>query len=339
MRIVFGHNHFLSKKVSPSDIGLHQQELKGMFFEKRQKYVHLYWIPVFPIGQEWYLRKNGELHLVNDDVKRKLKSEFSSFVDWKAFALPILVVLGFSFFNISDAINDRQNAAESLVANTQRMDFIKNQFNKINNYSCLEFKKNYDKIYYKVKSVSKDSVQLIEFENPLPTLPGVVPERGYSASASGYSSFLPYILKKTLVLDTFWVSKKEILQSMKDENSSEVKYIKSINPTEPLELVNVYQFDDAEFVVNTSEESKSPFYFELQNFGLDAKIDSIVAKQNETWEISKQRDVTAPNKFAIRTENGTEATLYYTTKENKKSHLLKLKRNSGELYIDNKTDD
>ena len=158
MSIVFGHNHFLSKKVSPHEIGLHQPELKGMFFERRQRYAHLYWIPVFPIGQNWYLRKNGELHHVTDDVNRKLKSQFSSFVDWKAFALPLLGILGFGIFTISDSIKSRQYAAQAIVSNTQQMDLVKSKFNKVDNYSCLEFNKNYESIYYKVKSRTGVSV-------------------------------------------------------------------------------------------------------------------------------------------------------------------------------------
>jgi len=68
---------------------------------------------------------------------------------------------------------------------------------------------------------------------------------------------------------------------------------------------------------------------------LDAHIDSISSEKNQTWQVSKKRDVKLLEKFAIRTENGIQATLYYTTKQNHQSHIINLTRTDGKLILEN----
>jgi hypothetical protein len=326
--IVYGRNHFLVKKINPREIGFFDQEYKGLYFELRQKYGHLYWIPFFPLGQQWFLRKNGELYVLQPTVERVIKSKFPSTLDWKAFALPIIVLVGFFIFIVSEKIKSYKDDENAKIENIARITKIKSHLYSLNTSSYLEFEKNYEKLYFKVSKTTKDSVELIEFESPLPETASFFDETNYRAD-------LLYLkLQIAKGLDTVWVNRKEIVGAIKDDASTNPKQIKTSKSVLQMDLNAVIQFDDAQFVETTTPESKSIYYYELQNLGLDAHIDSIAAIKGEVWEVSKKRDVNLLDKFALRTENGTQASLYYTCLENHKKHVLKLTRSNGQLFMD-----
>ena len=75
MRIVFGHNNFRVKALAPVEIGITDTDYKQYMFELRQKYAHLFWIPIFPLSQIWVLRKpNGQLYDCPKDIENKLNN-------------------------------------------------------------------------------------------------------------------------------------------------------------------------------------------------------------------------------------------------------------------------
>lgn len=328
--IVYGRNHFLVKKVNPKEIGVNYEDAKDSIFELRQRYFHLYLIPLVPTGQDWLVRKDGDLYHVTENIESRLKSKFPTAANWKAFALPIILIVGFIVYSISDEINSRNYEELSQKENLAEIDLMKTKINKLDTFSYLEFSKDYEDVYYKVTQVTNDSVKLAEFESPLITLDSILKMKNYT----NYIDILYVKLKKTKIENTIWIKKKELIAGIKDKNAIEEKYIKTLSPSKPMTLKRIIKFDDAQFIVNTDEESESIYYYELQNLGLDAIIDSISSVKTETWQISKKRDVKLLEKFAVRTENGSKATLYYSTTENNKKHTIKLKRIEGKVYID-----
>jgi hypothetical protein len=60
--IVFGHNNFRMRSIIPSSIGL-PPEYDAYDIEVRQRYAHIFWIPLFPIGKIWGLRKKADNQL------------------------------------------------------------------------------------------------------------------------------------------------------------------------------------------------------------------------------------------------------------------------------------
>jgi hypothetical protein len=328
--ILFGRNHFLVKKVKPEEIGMFDAEHRSMHFELRQKYFHLYYIPFFPLGQEWFLRQNHELYHTTSAVENKLKNRFPSIVDWKSFALPILIFVGVILFSIMNSIQHHRYEESAKIERSEQKKLLTTQINNLNQYSYINFKMDYKDIYYKVNQTTKDSVELIEYEFPLPEIDSAI-----RSKISYNSSRLLFLeLSKAKPKKKNWIKRKELINSINDGNNVETKYITSLNSNR-LKLEGIIQIEDAQFIVNTDNEAKSVYYFELQNLALDAKVDSIVSEKKETWLISKKRDAKLLEKFAIRTENGTKATLYYTTTENQKQHTITLTRTNGELYISN----
>ncbi len=58
--IVFGTNNFRIKKFTIDQVGSEFDEgWEGVLFEVRQRYFHLFWIPFFPIGKIFTIKKPG----------------------------------------------------------------------------------------------------------------------------------------------------------------------------------------------------------------------------------------------------------------------------------------
>ncbi len=77
--IVFGQNNFSIKKVTPKELGITSEDSEGFFFEIRQKYFHLFWIPTFGIGKLWVMRNQEDpdlMYEMSDEVKRLIHTKF-----------------------------------------------------------------------------------------------------------------------------------------------------------------------------------------------------------------------------------------------------------------------
>ena len=72
--IIYGHNHFRQRSFIPTELGL-PQSFNEYNIEIRQRYFHLFWIPFFPIGKIWGLRKHADnkLYEMPDSVKQHVR--------------------------------------------------------------------------------------------------------------------------------------------------------------------------------------------------------------------------------------------------------------------------
>lgn len=94
--IVYGWNSFTVATYKPSDIGMEAELDKQLYFERRQKYAHLFWIPTFGIGQIWVLRKSndGNQYQVHPDVEKVLQYKYPTHkTPWYTFAFPLLAAV------------------------------------------------------------------------------------------------------------------------------------------------------------------------------------------------------------------------------------------------------
>lgn len=326
--IVYGHNHFLIRKVKPEEIGIHSPEFKGLSFELRQQYYHLYFIPTIPKGCEWLLRQNNELYHVSKEIETKLEARFPSSVNWKAFALPILLLIGFALFFITDKFQRNEYRKNDMAKNQENIVLIKSQIKNLDKFSYLVFNVKYDQEIYKISSITKDSLEVIEYKKPLPNAEQFI----YNAR-DFQADFKYLIISQSTPERKIWISKEDLTKVIKNDYDKKSKYIRALNEHESMQLESIIKYDTGEFIVNTNEEAKSIYYFELQNIGLDVEIDTIIATNKEVWNISKKRYVSLLEKFALRTENGTKATLHYTVVDNNKKDSIHLERKNGNLYI------
>lgn len=89
--IIFGTGSLLIKRFSPADLNISKDETGDhITYEVKQKYVHIFWIPVFPIDKIWIMRQNGtkqayELpkkiqYLIENEKAKEIKTPITSWV-------------------------------------------------------------------------------------------------------------------------------------------------------------------------------------------------------------------------------------------------------------------
>lgn len=321
MRIIFGKNDYLIKSVSAKKIGIDNPQYQEWSFELRQKYFHLFFIPTFSLGQSWYINKNGVLHHITPTLLEILEEKYEYKLQYGAFTLPILlfiIAFCFWFYNVLD--DYRISQINNKEINYER-DELKQAFNHIDSNSVLVF--NYD-IYYKIAATQKDSLLIALLDKNI-NIPDTTID--YNNINELSEIYLYAILGKRS--NPIWVSKNDIIESYKNEEDN-IKLIDS----EPLSFREYYTIDNANFIENTNPNAKSIYYFEIQNIGLDAYIDSIVSLDiNNDWHLSKEKNIKFLDKFAIKTKEGEKAKLYYRTTKNNKPHSVILKIYNGILYF------
>ena len=101
MIFLYGRNSFKVKTVQLSEIGIHTEVPGVLHFEYRQQYAHLYYIPMFPIGSQWCVRKtDNKLYEVSHELLPVLNAQPRRKMGWLAFAGPIIFALILIYFRI-----------------------------------------------------------------------------------------------------------------------------------------------------------------------------------------------------------------------------------------------
>ncbi|WP_265428930.1 hypothetical protein [Chryseobacterium sp. YIM B08800] len=325
MSIVFGHNNFVIKRLSPKELGLENNpEMKNAEIQLIQKYVHLYFIPVFPIGQEWILRKDGKsYHLINN-LQHQLLYKYPSRVHIGAFALPIILILGVlgytGYEKISQYQSERRYAAEienKAVLLTKQLDSIDNK-----NSVIMSFENdNYSEDNYAVLKREGDKFLLQKVNEET--------EMNIPHSISYYLASKD----EENTNDSIWVTKQEIKNSIASKSPFSKKMINALG--KKLMLSDVYIIKDAYFKEDTPEEAKSSLYSEYINYGKNSVIDSLVpSNKSEDWKLSKTKAVNFKDRFAIKTGSRNSAILYYHTVPDNSKHSVKITNHT----IENKED-
>ncbi len=90
--IVFGHNNFTIKSFSPEEAGLPASEDQHTRIVVKQRYFHIFWIPFFPIGKIWGLKRAGseDLYEIPAALAPTIKKNLSVGTPWYSFSLVIL---------------------------------------------------------------------------------------------------------------------------------------------------------------------------------------------------------------------------------------------------------
>jgi hypothetical protein len=121
MTILFGWNTYLLKSVSTSELGLFSKDLPtDLRIEYRQRYFHLFFIPLFPIGRFWAVRKGAELYHTSAELQQTLQNIKPN---WKhglwAWTGPLLGIIIWIFVSVSSSLEER--AYQKRVENNKNM--------------------------------------------------------------------------------------------------------------------------------------------------------------------------------------------------------------------------
>jgi hypothetical protein len=100
--IIYGTNRYALKVVKPEELGFTGDTQGIRQFELIQRYAHIFWIPIFPIGQTWCARKtDNKLYHLNGALEDQLKNiPYSKTAIIPAFAGLILALLIWGFYTI-----------------------------------------------------------------------------------------------------------------------------------------------------------------------------------------------------------------------------------------------
>ena len=99
--IIYGHNNFLIKSIDAEQLGMNlDPSWNGVKFQIRQRYAHLFWIPFFPIGKLWAIKKPGSSDLfdmpdeIRNFIEQKYQGQYKT--PWYSYSLLLLglTVLG-----------------------------------------------------------------------------------------------------------------------------------------------------------------------------------------------------------------------------------------------------
>ncbi len=96
MVILYGWNTIKLASFKPSNIGLDVEMDEDITIERRQKYFHLFWIPFFPIGQLWVVKKNGSSDSYEPSTKMNAHLnalDLSYKTPWYTFTLLIAAIV------------------------------------------------------------------------------------------------------------------------------------------------------------------------------------------------------------------------------------------------------
>jgi len=325
MSIVFRHNNFVIKRLSPKELGLENNpEMKNAEIQLIQKYVHLYFIPVFPIGQEWILRKDGKsYHLIND-LQHKLLYSYPSRVHVGAFALPLILILGFFGYFTYEKISNYQSEKRYAAEVENRAVLLTKQLDSIDN-------KNSVIMSFENDNYSEDNYAVLKREGDKFLLQKVNEETEMNIPHS--ISYYLASKDEENTNDSIWVTKQEIKNSIASKSPFSKKMINALG--KKLMLSDVYIIKDAYFKEDTPEEAKSSLYSEYINYGKNSVIDSLVpSNKSEDWKLSKTKTVNFKDRFAIKTESRNSAILYYHTVPDNSKHSVKITNHT----IENKED-
>jgi hypothetical protein len=302
--------------------------MKNAEIQLIQRYAHLYFIPVFPIGREWILRRDGKSYEMTRQMQIILNNNYPSRVHIGSFALPIIAILGFLGYTIIQKISDHQREASYADEMERRGTLLTKKLDSINsdNTSIISF---YDEVSY------ENSVYTVLKRKGDQFLLGKIlgntnDERNGSLPKSiGYYS----LSKNEMITDSVWITKNDIKKSISLNNSFKPSAIKGLGNS--LKMSDIYIIRDAYFDENTPEEAKTEMYREYVNYGKNAILDSIVPTfKTEDWKLSKTKAVNFNERFAIKTESNNSAYLYYHTIPDNKKYKVRI----SDHQIENNTD-
>lgn len=158
--IVFGHYSIPMRTIAPNELPPAFQAEAGATIQSVVRVAHLMWIPVFPLQKTWTMKKGDQRYLLTPQACTLLDQLFGKpKMPWYAFALPLLILVGSTYYEFSSIMSSRKHKAEQ----AQNMEKRKQEY--LNNIATPTENDYYSfilgegrKIVLKVQSDQQDSI-------------------------------------------------------------------------------------------------------------------------------------------------------------------------------------
>ena len=338
MLLVWGHNNFRLKAVSPIEIGIINPTFQGMQFELRQKYGHLFWIPFIPLGQIWVTKKSdGRLYNCPDEIEKLLRDRYPSKGSIWAWTGPLLIIAGVIIAGISEKVQTSNRQQEYAQSYTESNTLLSKQVGDIqqNDYLVFNIKEGAAK-YYDYKNIP---LKVVRVNKEVVTL-GTIYTSLESTESMNELSKLPYAEMMNGILDTFTVTKSSLEKSVCKKHDEESTFpgitLPKINGSTQWKLKEIHHIEGPMLKELSLDESKKgdSHYYELENKGFPAEADSIVSiTPGIEWALSKKRRLDIQDTIALKA-SGNGTALLYCHDAQKKEYTIKIKNGSYRLAIE-----
>jgi hypothetical protein len=107
--MVFGWNSYLLKAFILGDFGITDPNISRIPIEYRQRYFHLMFIPFFPIGKMWAIRRDGKLYEPSADLQQILNAHQvktrNGVWAWSGVLAALLIYFG---YNLNEKLEHRR---------------------------------------------------------------------------------------------------------------------------------------------------------------------------------------------------------------------------------------
>ncbi|RAW00375.1 hypothetical protein [Pseudochryseolinea flava] len=250
--IVFGHNSFLLHGCKPSELGMPVEIDNQYRIERRQRYVHLFWIPTFGIGKIWVLRdlKSDQLFEPNMAIGKILNSlPLEDKTPWYTFALPLLALVAAIVVPIGMKISDYASQKKHEAYVHEKNEAIKKAIETPSTHQYFELRDDqYNKSFLKVVGSDNSTLRCViitgDYDDP---------------------SFLAPFARNKGQLDTISLRKDELIKNITEK-------LAILPDGNPRIIEEKYEYNDALFHSKHAGFQEGIFAATIQNLGADVTL-------------------------------------------------------------------
>lgn len=162
---MFGYYTIFIRKLLANQVPPQLGLQPGSTLEEGVKVFHIFWIPIFPFGKTWVMKKDGESYKIPYEVATALTKMYGKTkTPWYAFIGIILAIVGGIGYKINDGMeSSRRQAAYAEQEVKQQSEFLeKLAAPTTEDYYALKVSENKYAAAH-VTAVGGDSVQLATF--------------------------------------------------------------------------------------------------------------------------------------------------------------------------------
>lgn len=261
--MIYGYYTVPLKTVRGSELPEEIQVEDDADFRCGIKLAHLMFIPFFPLGKSWVMRKYDNSYEISEEAEQLLDTLYGTpKTPWYSFSGLILIGLVFLYFQVQEMMDSRAERAYMEGIKKEETDGkIKGLTNPlVSDYYAL---KSPGGQYYaaKVDSASVDKVWLR----------CVVNDKGYGSNDKN-KIVSKYVLDRDKFF-TYPVAKSDLMKSFKDKKA--LLKIKGLASGQPLTLVDLYNLDISKRVATLS----------IQDAQTENEVKKLLSKLTETTSV------------------------------------------------------
>lgn len=254
MTIIFGHNHYCRKSITAEELGI-PAPANVVRFELTQRFVHLFFIPVFPIGVSWCIRTDdAKLYKVDGELRDHLRQiRYSWLSGLPAFIGPLIGLFVFGLYSINEI--QEENRYNALV-NAREQREHQQQSEQITLPSTYD--------YYHFEGKKRQYAKVLDYNDTAILLsPAGKEYRGYEIK-----DVVAMLRDSAANIPAEWVSKHSLRKMM----NQQVPFDTTLFNLGTFSLNEITRLGDPMLEYHFTMSTPQRFSFSLKNIGSDMII-------------------------------------------------------------------